>query len=173
MEIKKLMQPYRLKNMDLRNRIVMAPMLSRLCDPNGVVSQKLIDYYAARAEGGVGLIISEYCYIDDQESKAHPGQLGVYDDQLVAGLGDLAEAIQERGAKAILSNLPCRAGHLGEIHGPPADRSLGHTQLHRGDGPGDDLRRGRGRRPNLLPKGRAGPRLRALTAWNFTGPTAT
>jgi len=57
MEIKRLMQPYRLKNMELRNRIVMAPMLSRLCDPNGVVSQKLIDYYTARAEGGVGLII--------------------------------------------------------------------------------------------------------------------
>jgi len=108
MEIKKLMLPYRLKNLELRNRIVMAPMLSRLCDPNGVVSQKLIDYYATRAEGGVGLIISEYCYIDDQESKAHPGQLGVYDDQLVAGLGDLAEAIQERGAKAILQI--CHAG---------------------------------------------------------------
>jgi len=108
MEIKKLMLPYRLKNMELRNRIVMAPMLSRLCDPNGAVSQKLIDYYATRAEGGVGLIISEYCYIDDQESKAHPGQLGVYDDQLVAGLGDLAEAIQERGAKAILQI--CHAG---------------------------------------------------------------
>ncbi len=108
MEIKKLMQPYRLKNLELRNRIVMAPMLSRLCDPNGAVSQKLIDYYATRAEGGVGLIISEYCYIDDQESKAHPGQLGVYDDQLVAGLGDLAEAIQERGAKAILQI--CHAG---------------------------------------------------------------
>jgi len=108
MEIKKLMLPYRLKNLELRNRIVMAPMLSRLCDPNGVVSQKLIDYYATRAGGGVGLIISEYCYIDDQESKAHPGQLGVYDDQLVAGLGDLAEAIQERGAKAILQI--CHAG---------------------------------------------------------------
>ena len=108
MEIKKLMLPYRLKNLELRNRIVMAPMLSRLCDPNGVVSQKLIDYYATRAGGGVGLIISEYCYIDDKESKAHPGQLGVYDDQLVAGLGDLAEAIQERGAKAILQI--CHAG---------------------------------------------------------------
>ena len=112
METKKLMQPYRLKNMELRNRIVMAPMLSRLCDPNGVVSQKLIDYYAARAEGGVGLIISEYCSIDDQESKAHPGQLGVYDDQLVAGLGDLAEAIQERGAKAILQI--AHAGRAGD-----------------------------------------------------------
>ena len=108
MEFAKLMQSFRLKNVELRNRIVMAPMLSRLCDPNGVVSPKLIDYYTERARGGVGLIIVEYCYIDEKESKANPGQLGVYDDQLIAGLGDLAEAIQEWGAKAILQI--CHAG---------------------------------------------------------------
>jgi 2,4-dienoyl-CoA reductase-like NADH-dependent reductase (Old Yellow Enzyme family)/thioredoxin reductase len=108
MEIEKLMQPFRLKNIELRNRIVMAPMLSRLCHPDGIVSQKLIDYYAERAKGGVGLIIVEYCYIDDKESKANPGQLGAYDDQLLAGLGDLAEGIQEWGAKAILQI--CHAG---------------------------------------------------------------
>ncbi len=102
MEVRQLMQPYRLKNITLRNRIVMAPMLSRLCDPNGIVSPKLIDYYAARAKGGVGRVIVEYSYIDTKESKANQGQLGVYDDQLIAGLGDLAEAIQQWGAKAVL-----------------------------------------------------------------------
>lgn len=96
------MQPFSLKNLQLRNRIAMAPMLSRLCKPDGIVSQQLIDYYVERAKGGVGLIIVEYCYIDKKESKASQGQLGVYDDQLIAGLGDLAEAIQECGARAIL-----------------------------------------------------------------------
>ncbi|MCX5906557.1 MAG: NAD(P)/FAD-dependent oxidoreductase [Deltaproteobacteria bacterium] len=108
MAITRLMQPFQLKNLQLRNRMVMAPMLSRLCHPNGVVSQKLIDYYVARARGGAGLIICEYCYIDTKESKANNGQLGVYDDQLISGLGDLAEAIQEWGAKTILQI--CHAG---------------------------------------------------------------
>jgi 2,4-dienoyl-CoA reductase-like NADH-dependent reductase (Old Yellow Enzyme family) len=71
MEFARLMQPFHLKNLLLRNRIVMAPMLSRLCAPDGIVSQKLIDYHAERARGGAGLIIVEYCYIDDQESKAN------------------------------------------------------------------------------------------------------
>jgi 2,4-dienoyl-CoA reductase-like NADH-dependent reductase (Old Yellow Enzyme family)/thioredoxin reductase len=102
MNFPNLIQPFLLKNLTLRNRIVMAPMLSRLCHPDGIVSQKLIDYYAERAKGGVGLIIVEYCYIDEKESKANQGQLGVYSDQLIAGLGDLAEAIQEWGAKAVL-----------------------------------------------------------------------
>ncbi len=102
MEFPHLLHPFQMKNLALRNRIVMAPMLSRLCDPDGIVSQKLIDYYAERAKGGAGMIIVEYCYIDEKESKANQGQLGVYSDQLIAGLGDLAEAIQEWGAKAIL-----------------------------------------------------------------------
>ena len=101
-------QPFRLKNLELRNRMVMAPMLSRLSDPDGIVSQKLIDYYVERAKGGAGLITIEYSYIDKKESKAHFNQLGAYDDQLLAGLGDLAEAVQEWGAKVILQI--CHAG---------------------------------------------------------------
>lgn len=108
MKISKLLEPFRLKNVEIGNRIVMAPMLSRLCHPDGIVSQKLIDYYVERAKGGVGLIIVEYCYIDEKESKANQGQLGVYSDQLIAGLGDLAEAIQEWGTKVILQI--CHAG---------------------------------------------------------------
>ena len=76
MQFEKLMQPFQLKNLQLRNRIVMSPMLSRLCLPNGVVSQKLIDYYAERAKGGVGLIIVEYSYIDELESKAEVHRVG-------------------------------------------------------------------------------------------------
>ena len=108
MQDKKLFLPFRLKNLELRNRIVMAPMLSRLCDSNGTVSPRLIDYYAERARGGAGLIIVEYCYIDQKESKANQGQLGAYDDQLIAGLGDLAEAIREWGARTVLQI--CHAG---------------------------------------------------------------
>lgn len=103
-----LMSTCQLGKLELRNRLVMAPMLSRLCDLDGAVSQKLIDYYAARARGGVGAIIVEYAYVDREASQAHPQQLGVYEDQLVSGLGDLAEAIQECGAKAILQI--CHAG---------------------------------------------------------------
>ena len=108
MQFGKLMQPYRLKGLRLRNRIVMPPMLSRLALPDGIVSQKLIDYYAERAKGETGLIIVEYSYIDELESKANPAQLGCYDDKLIPGLGDLAEAIQEWGTRAVLQI--CHAG---------------------------------------------------------------
>ncbi len=103
-----LMQEFSLGGLSLRNRIVMAPMLSRLCNTDGSVSQKLIDYYVERAKGGAGLIIVEYCYIDQKESKARHGQMGAYHDRLIAGLAELAESIQECGARTILQI--CHAG---------------------------------------------------------------
>ena len=53
-----LFQPFRLKSLALKNRIVMAPM-TRSFSPGGVPPLKVADYYARRAEGEVGLILSE------------------------------------------------------------------------------------------------------------------
>ena len=66
----KLLEPIRVGTMSLRNRIVMAPMSSLRARPDGSVTKKMIDYYSARAKGGVGAIIVEYSYIDDKESRA-------------------------------------------------------------------------------------------------------
>ncbi len=51
-------QPFRLGGLTLRNRIVMAPM-TRECAPEGVPTAAMAEYYARRAEGGVGLIVTE------------------------------------------------------------------------------------------------------------------
>ena len=53
-----LFEPFRLKSLELKNRIVMAPMTRSFC-PGGVPTSNVADYYARRAEGEVGLIISE------------------------------------------------------------------------------------------------------------------
>jgi len=53
-----LFQPYRLKSLELKNRIVMAPM-TRSFSPDGVPTSSVADYYVRRAEGEVGLILSE------------------------------------------------------------------------------------------------------------------
>jgi 2,4-dienoyl-CoA reductase-like NADH-dependent reductase (Old Yellow Enzyme family) len=58
MTTQQLFQPYRLKSLALKNRIVMAPM-TRSFSPDGVPTSEVADYYARRAEEEVGLIISE------------------------------------------------------------------------------------------------------------------
>jgi 2,4-dienoyl-CoA reductase-like NADH-dependent reductase (Old Yellow Enzyme family)/thioredoxin reductase len=97
-----LLEPFNLKHLNLRNRFVMAPMCTRLARPDGSVTKKLIDYYVERAKGGVGLIILEYSYLDELESKAAISQLGVQSDHMITGLSDLAESLHAEGAQAVL-----------------------------------------------------------------------
>lgn len=97
-----LFSPITIKTMEIKNRLVMPPMSSRLSRPDGSVTRELIAYYAERAKGGVGLIIIEYSYIDEMESKAAICQLGVQNNHMVTGLHELVEALHSYGAKVVL-----------------------------------------------------------------------
>ena len=60
MKLEKLFSPVKIGKKRIKNRIVMAPMGANFEDVDGSVSESLIDYFEARARGGVGLII-EFC----------------------------------------------------------------------------------------------------------------
>jgi 2,4-dienoyl-CoA reductase-like NADH-dependent reductase (Old Yellow Enzyme family)/thioredoxin reductase len=98
----KLLEPILIGGSHVKNRIVMAPMETRLSTISGNITQALIDYYAQRAKGGAGIIIVENTYIDNLASRASLSSSGLYSDQLIAGKNLLAEAIQENGALAII-----------------------------------------------------------------------
>lgn len=55
----KLFEKAYIGNLELKNRVVMPPM-GTTADPDGGFSQQSVDYYAERAKGGVGLIITGY-----------------------------------------------------------------------------------------------------------------
>lgn len=58
--------PGKIGNVLLKNRIVMAPMGIDYVDPDYGFSERSIDYYAARAEGGSGLIITGATLVTDE-----------------------------------------------------------------------------------------------------------
>ena len=71
MTAQQLFQPFRLKSLELKNRIVMAPM-TRSFSPEGVPTPKVAAYYASRAEGEVGLIVSEGTVVNRPASSNDP-----------------------------------------------------------------------------------------------------
>ncbi|MBK8229617.1 MAG: 12-oxophytodienoate reductase [Candidatus Eisenbacteria bacterium] len=60
-----IFEPCQFGRLTLRNRIVMAPMTRRMAQPDGIVTEESLRYYARRAAGEVGLIISEGTALDD------------------------------------------------------------------------------------------------------------
>ena len=66
-----LFRPFEFKSLKLKNRIVMAPM-TRSFSPGGVPGENVAEYYERRAEGDVGLILSEGTVIDRPASSNDP-----------------------------------------------------------------------------------------------------
>ncbi|OGK76102.1 MAG: hypothetical protein A2X51_09000 [Candidatus Rokubacteria bacterium GWC2_70_24] len=97
----RLFSPGRMGPMQLRNRVVMAPMVVQLGSESGAVTQRTVDYYVRRAAGGAGLVIVEASYIAP-EAKAYACQLGIDRDGLVPGHFELVEAIHRHGAKVAI-----------------------------------------------------------------------
>lgn len=58
-EFKKLFEHGKIGGLELKNRIVMAPMVLSYAAQGGFVSDRQVEYYAERARGGVGLIVVE------------------------------------------------------------------------------------------------------------------
>ncbi len=96
----RLFRPISIGNMEVKNRIVMAPMATDYAAADGTVSKRLIDYLAARAEGGVGLITSEMTTVDEF-SPYVPRTVALWDDKFIPGFEKLAEAIHAHGARVI------------------------------------------------------------------------
>lgn len=67
MKYKKLFTPIKIGGVELKNRIVMAPMHDGLGSTGGDVSERAIEYYAARAKGGTGLIITGFTVVCPDE----------------------------------------------------------------------------------------------------------
>ena len=91
-----LFSPITIRSMTLRNRIVMTAMHLGYT-PTGEVTERLIEFYRARAKGGAGLIVVGGCPID--EYAGMPNMIGLFDDRFVPGLKQLTGAVKAEGAK--------------------------------------------------------------------------
>lgn len=97
----KVSSPGKIGQVELKNRFVMPAMGSHHGEADGSVGDELIAYYAARAKGGFGLLITEFTAISP-EGKALPGQLVNYSADCIPGFKRLTEAIHSHGSKIFM-----------------------------------------------------------------------
>ena len=98
--LQKLFSPVRIGSMELKNRLVMAPMTTNWAGPGDTITQRLIDYHVARAKGGVGLITFEVCTVD-QRFPYQIHTVGLWDDHLIPSHVELTKAVHAHGAKIV------------------------------------------------------------------------
>ena len=95
--LRKLFEPIKIADVQIRNRIVMSPMgLGRATD-DGFVTDVMVDFYVERSRGGAGLInivcgFNDFCvYL--------PHIPALQDDKYIPGLKRMTDAIHEHGAR--------------------------------------------------------------------------
>jgi 2,4-dienoyl-CoA reductase-like NADH-dependent reductase (Old Yellow Enzyme family)/thioredoxin reductase len=95
-----LFKPFKVKNLELKNRIVMPPMRTNLATAEDeMVTQRLIDHYVERAKGGVGLIIVEHAEILPKRAVNKAWKpLYIGDDKRIAQLKKITDAVHDHGA---------------------------------------------------------------------------
>ena len=98
---KPLFEPFTFRNgVQLKNRIVMAPMTTFSANPDDTASDAEIDYYAARSNGP-GMVITACAYVQEN-GKGFEGQFAADRDTMISSLRRVASSIKEKGAKAII-----------------------------------------------------------------------
>lgn len=97
----RLLEPFKIGQLELKNRIVMAPVLAQYGSKDGYVTERTKMFYRARAQGGTALIIVEASYVHPQ-GQAHKHQLGISDDKFIPGMSELAQTIHQYGAKVAI-----------------------------------------------------------------------
>jgi 2,4-dienoyl-CoA reductase-like NADH-dependent reductase (Old Yellow Enzyme family) len=98
----------------LRNRIAMAPLTRQMAQADGTPTDEMVAYYARRARGGLGLVITEGTYEQDAwQSKSYLSQPGIANDAHVAGWKKVCDAVHAHDCKIIIQLM-----HGGRVSDP-------------------------------------------------------
>ena len=93
-----LFEPFRVKSLALKNRIVMAPM-TRSFSPQGVPGGNVAAYYRRRAEGDVGLILSEGTVVDRPAARNDPNVPFFHGEEALAGWRRVIDEVHAGGGR--------------------------------------------------------------------------
>lgn len=97
-----LFSPMKIGNVEIKNRIVMAPMCMGFGQYNGCATETMMNYYEERAKGGVGLIFTEITRINDITGASSFGQLGMSHDYQIPALREMADRIHKHNCKIMV-----------------------------------------------------------------------
>jgi 2,4-dienoyl-CoA reductase-like NADH-dependent reductase (Old Yellow Enzyme family)/NADPH-dependent 2,4-dienoyl-CoA reductase/sulfur reductase-like enzyme len=96
-----LFSPFTLKNITLKNRIVMPALASFLIGNDGSISGATVEHYRRRGAAAPAMVIMEACAVSP-EGVVAPHQAVIFDDRFIEGLSKIARAIKSEGSVAAI-----------------------------------------------------------------------
>jgi 2,4-dienoyl-CoA reductase-like NADH-dependent reductase (Old Yellow Enzyme family) len=124
------LQPGRIGGLTTANRLAVAPMTRVSAAPDGTPTPEMAEYYAAFAQGGFGLVITEGTYTDTAYSQGYLNQPGLVSERHVAAWREVTGKVRDAGARIVAQLMHAGALSQGnpyreETAGPSAVTPLG------------------------------------------------
>ncbi|MBT3275203.1 MAG: NADH:flavin oxidoreductase [Spirochaetales bacterium] len=91
----------KVRNSVVKNRIVFPPIVVFHAEDDGHVVDWHVSHYRKRAEGGCGIVIVEATAVQ-RKGRLNSSQLGIWDDECIAGLSRIAKACSDNGVLALI-----------------------------------------------------------------------
>ncbi len=135
----KLFEPFTIRNVEFKNRIVMSPMcMYSSHNEDGMIEDWHKTHYATRAVGQVGLIIVEATAVQPA-GRISAQDLGIWSDDHIEGLTEVVRLMQQHGAKTgiQLAHAGRKATVDGDIYAPSSiafnDKSKSPVEMTKDD----------------------------------------
>ncbi|MBE9169913.1 NADH:flavin oxidoreductase [Pleurocapsales cyanobacterium LEGE 06147] len=93
-----LFSPLQLGQLELENRIVVAPMTRVSATEKGIATQQMADYYAEFTRGGFGLVETEGTYVDEAYSQGYANQPGIANETQANAWRRVVRAVHAQGS---------------------------------------------------------------------------
>mgnify|MGYP006289314437 FL=1 len=112
MQLESLFSPITLGNVEVPNRVALAPMGTSLYSPDDKWPRRSIRYFEERAAGGTGLILTSFTRVHNTLATGHMPLIGIFDDYLIPTHKEMVDKVHAYGSKIIiqLSLFGCKFG---------------------------------------------------------------
>lgn len=137
-----LLESNKIGHLEVRNRMVVAPMSRVSTRGDGVPTDNMREYYREFADGGFGLIVAEGTFTDDTNAQAYPGQPGIVNEAQVEGWAKIVDGVHGAGSSIVLQLMHAGPlvqldGHEGRCIGPSPVQPVGKMLRGYGGNQGD------------------------------------
>ncbi len=122
-----LFSPFRLKNIDFKNRIGLAPMTRMSSSSDSIPRPDVLDFLVRRARKGAAIVYTEAIVTDNESAQGYPGQSRLLTQPQIDAWRATAKAIKNEGAVAIMQMFHCGRMAWPEIN--PAHRVIAPSAI--------------------------------------------
>ncbi|MCK8823830.1 NADH:flavin oxidoreductase [Fuchsiella alkaliacetigena] len=99
--MKDLFDETQINGMELKNRFIKAATWENMADEKGHLTEQLTSVYDEVSKGGVGLIITGYAFVTEDE-QPNPGMMGIYEDSFIDEYRELTDMVHNNGSKIVM-----------------------------------------------------------------------